>query len=52
MPDWKHVDFLPSPGALSGCDYAGIVEEVGDGVTQLWKVGDKIFGMAHGGNGK
>ncbi|MCJ1399246.1 hypothetical protein MMC11_002448 [Xylographa trunciseda] len=26
------------------------VEEVGEGVSQSWKVGDKICGMAHGGN--
>ena len=49
--DWKHVDFLASPGALCGCDYSGIVEEVGESATQSWKVGDKICGMAHGGNG-
>ncbi|MCJ1430746.1 hypothetical protein MMC27_000096 [Xylographa pallens] len=48
--DWKHVDFLASPGALCGCDYSGIVEEVGESATQSWKVGDKICGMAHGGN--
>ncbi|MCJ1281879.1 hypothetical protein MMC26_001202 [Xylographa opegraphella] len=48
--DWKHVDFLASPGALCGCDFSGIVEEVGTNVTEAWKVGDKICGMAHGGN--
>ncbi|MCJ1393668.1 hypothetical protein MMC18_006544 [Xylographa bjoerkii] len=48
--DWKHVDFLASPGALCGCDYSGIVEEVGESVTRSWKVGDKICGMTHGGN--
>jgi len=48
--DWKHVDYLASPGALSGCDYAGIVEEVGESVAQSWKIGDRICGLTHGGN--
>ncbi|KAG6988548.1 cytochrome P450 [Physcia stellaris] len=27
--DWKHIDFLATPGALVGCDYSGTVLEVG-----------------------
>lgn len=27
--DWKHVDYLADPGARVGCDYAGVVLEVG-----------------------
>ncbi|KAG0650910.1 ACT-toxin biosynthesis S2 [Hyphodiscus hymeniophilus] len=42
--DWKHVDFL------IGCDYAGVVEEVGSKVTKPFKKGDRICGFVHGGN--
>ncbi|THV46386.1 hypothetical protein BGAL_0390g00030 [Botrytis galanthina] len=37
------------PHAL-GCDFAGIVVEIGRGVEKEWKKGDRIAGMAHGGN--
>jgi NADPH:quinone reductase-like Zn-dependent oxidoreductase len=30
--DWKHIDKRPTKDALVGCDYAGIVEEVGKDV--------------------
>ncbi|KAL3423716.1 TOXD protein [Phlyctema vagabunda] len=48
--DWKHVDFLTSAGARIGCDYSGIVEEVGSKVTNGLKKGDCVAGFAHGGN--
>lgn len=48
--DWKTVDFINTPGALSGCDYAGTVEEAGSGYTKEWKVGDRLCGAVHGGN--
>ena len=48
--DWKHVDFMASPGALSGCDYAGVVEEIGTKVTKPFKKGDRVCGMCHGAN--
>ncbi|SZF00293.1 unnamed protein product [Blumeria hordei] len=48
--DWKHVDFLTSKGALIGCDYAGIVEEIGSAVTKPFQVGDTVCGFVHGGN--
>lgn len=35
---------------LSGCDFAGIVEEVGPSVTKPWKKGDRVFGCTHGAN--
>lgn len=46
--DWKHIDWMASPGAIVGCDYSGIVEEVGDKVTLGVKPGDRIAGFNHG----
>lgn len=48
--DWKHIDWLTSNGARIGCDYAGIVEEVGSKVTKDFKKGDRVCGFCHGGN--
>ncbi|CAN6656469.1 hypothetical protein TRVA0_029S00386 [Trichomonascus vanleenenianus] len=49
--DWKHIDYLVSePGYLSGCDYAGIVEEVGPKVTKSFQKGDRVYGVVHGAN--
>ncbi|QGA21042.1 hypothetical protein EYB26_008752 [Talaromyces marneffei] len=49
--DWKHAAFgLAAEGGLLGCDFAGIVEEVGSKVTKKWQKGDRIAGVAHGGN--
>ena len=48
--DWKHIAGLNEPGLLSGCDFAGTVEKTGSGYSKQWKEGDRISGMAHGGN--
>lgn len=48
--DWKHVDYRNTAQCLSGCDYAGVVKETGEGYTKDWKVGDRIAGFSHGGN--
>ncbi|KAJ8104390.1 chaperonin 10-like protein [Lipomyces tetrasporus] len=49
--DWKAIEFRSnSPGALVGCDYAGIVREVGKAVTKPFKKGDRICGFVHGSN--
>lgn len=48
--DWKHIDFRATPGALVGCDYAGIVEEVGPDVNNRLQVGDRVAGFTHGSN--
>jgi len=48
--DWKHIDYLADPGARVGCDYAGVVEEVGSKVTKPFKKGTRVSGFCHGGN--
>jgi NADPH:quinone reductase-like Zn-dependent oxidoreductase len=50
--DWKHIDYsiLNTKGHLVGCDYAGVVSQVGEGYSKTWKVGDRICGFVHGGN--
>jgi len=48
--DWKHIDKLATPGALVGCDYAGVVEEIGKSVNKPFKKGDRVCGFTHGGN--
>ena len=50
--DWQTVDEIPKSETtrlLLGCDYAGIVVEVGKDVTKNFKKGDRIAGGAHGG---
>ncbi|KAL0936545.1 zinc-binding oxidoreductase [Colletotrichum truncatum] len=52
--DWKHVDMADKVGCVGiwvGCDYAGVVEEVGPGVTKDFKKGDRICGPVNGSNG-
>ena len=45
--DWKHREYDATnfPGLLSGCDFAGVVEEVGSSVDKEWKKGDRICGF-------
>ena len=48
--DWKHIDYIPQPGATVGCDYSGTVVEIGPEVRKSFKVGDRVAGFTHGGN--
>jgi NADPH:quinone reductase-like Zn-dependent oxidoreductase len=46
--DFKHLHYIECTGCSLGCDYAGIVEEVGPG---SWlKKDDRVAGFVHGGN--
>ncbi|KAL4940481.1 hypothetical protein BDV06DRAFT_196588 [Aspergillus oleicola] len=48
--DWKHIAYIAPVGVLVGCDYAGIVEEVGKDVKKPFKKGDRVCGFVHGAN--
>ena len=52
--DWKHVhrEFLAEPGkgCTVGCDFSGVIEEVGSKVQKQWKKGDRIASFTHGVN--
>ncbi|KIY04079.1 uncharacterized protein Z520_00771 [Fonsecaea multimorphosa CBS 102226] len=48
--DWKHATFgIADDNNLLGCDFAGVVEEVGPKVTKSFAKGDEVLGVAHGG---
>ena len=49
--DWQHIDGEGQSGAIVGCDYAGIVMDVGPNVTKLFAKGDRVCGFIHGSNG-
>ncbi|KAF5244317.1 hypothetical protein FANTH_7761 [Fusarium anthophilum] len=48
--DWKGVARAVDTdvGRRIGCDYAGVVEEVGSKVRKIFKKGDRISGIAYG----
>ncbi|OTA87497.1 hypothetical protein M434DRAFT_399472 [Hypoxylon sp. CO27-5] len=45
--DWKNLEVRFAPGVRMGADYAGIIEEVGPGVTKPFKKGDRIAGFVN-----
>jgi len=45
--DAKIVDYSNTPGAVGGCDFAGIVVEVGEGLTRF-KAGDRVLAVTFG----
>lgn len=49
--DWKSVSYgRAADSCILGCDYAGIVEEVGPRLGNQWRPGDRVFGCGHGAN--
>lgn len=48
--DFKHITYGRSsaPFSIVGCDYAGTVLAIGTDVTKKFKIGDKVYGCAHG----
>ncbi|EJD00001.1 dehydrogenase [Fomitiporia mediterranea MF3/22] len=47
--DWKSVTFVPTTGNVVGCDFAGIIEELGSEIPlDSHKVGDRVAGIVHG----
>ncbi|KAI5451117.1 Zinc-binding oxidoreductase alcohol dehydrogenase [Naganishia albida] len=48
--DWKHSAYLSPPNVIIGCDYSGVIAQLGDDLKNTeWKVGDHVAGMVHGG---
>ncbi|KAJ7619692.1 chaperonin 10-like protein [Roridomyces roridus] len=47
--DWKMLLQNKQPGNIIGCDFAGVVANVGD--CDSWSVGDRVAGCIHGGIG-
>lgn len=41
---------MSTPGAGVGCDFAGIIENIGPNAGDRWKKGDRIAGLVHGSN--
>ncbi|GAA5858840.1 hypothetical protein JCM8547_005008 [Rhodosporidiobolus lusitaniae] len=46
--DWKHRDFIAPSNSWLGCDFAGVVSQVGEGVTSVSE-GDRVAAFVHGG---
>ncbi|SJX62786.1 related to toxD gene [Sporisorium reilianum f. sp. reilianum] len=48
--DWKHVSLISGLGNRVGCDFVGIVEQLGPEVKNAsLKKGDRVAGFVHGG---
>ncbi|OJJ76948.1 hypothetical protein ASPBRDRAFT_49952 [Aspergillus brasiliensis CBS 101740] len=46
--DWKHIDIVPTKNCTMGCDFAGIVEDVGPKVAKSFQKGDRVTDGAFG----
>ncbi len=49
--DWWHVDHaekFPCIGCTVGCDYAGVVEQAGEGGSKTFRRGDRVTGIISG----
>lgn len=47
--DWTTLDAVGDDGTIVGCDYAGVVEDVGRDAAKRFRKGDRIAGFGHGG---
>lgn len=47
--DWKSIYNGNCVGMRVGCDYAGVVEVVGPGISKVFKKGDRVCGFVFGG---
>ncbi|KAJ5933232.1 hypothetical protein N7516_007721 [Penicillium verrucosum] len=47
--DFKHLDVVSPRHSIIGCDYAGVVQQVGSAVKSGWAPGDRVAGAVHGG---
>jgi aspyridone synthetase trans-acting enoyl reductase len=45
--DQKIIDYSDAPDAVSGCDFAGVVVQTGEGV-QRFQEGDRVFALTFG----
>ncbi len=45
--DQKIIDYSNAPGAIGGCDFAGTVVKVGEGVTRF-KANDRVLAVTFG----
>ncbi len=43
----KQLDFVPTPPAILGMDFSGVIEQIGSSV-QHFKVGEEVYGCAGG----
>ena len=48
--DAKMLDYSAVPGAIHGYDFAGYIVALGEDVPSQFAVGDRVAGIAHGGN--
>lgn len=44
-----HYNVPPQAGPILGVEFAGHIEQLGEGATGGFKVGDEVFGLAYGG---
>lgn len=48
--DYKMHQRFPCPGAVDGCDFAGVIVGVGSEVPPNFGLGDRVCGAVHGSN--
>ncbi|KAI6760365.1 hypothetical protein HG530_009225 [Fusarium avenaceum] len=48
--DWKSIDYIATPGETVGCDYSGVVVQVGALLQDHFRPGDRVAGIVHGCN--